>query len=170
MFLTYDDDDQYLLRSSISLLAFGSLKLNRCPATIVQRTLITGIPNTLIFGIQEKIQSFWQKTVSILKSFPSCRASRLTRSSTFIVMMEIIVNADYWSWQSWHAVMFKFLLLKMMLTSPWITPSNPARPKPKSLRCFRVNLWQCNHPFLNSWLHRFVCFTSWYQSTQGHPS
>ena len=44
--LTYDGDDQYLLRSSISLWAFGSLKLNRCPATIVQRTLITGIPNT----------------------------------------------------------------------------------------------------------------------------
>ena len=25
-------------------------------------------------------------------------------------------------------------------TSPWMTPSSPARPKPKSFRCFNVNL------------------------------
>ena len=37
---------QHLFRSSMSLWAFGLAKLNRWPATIVQRTLITGIPNT----------------------------------------------------------------------------------------------------------------------------
>ena len=34
------------------------------------------------------------------------------------------------------------LKLWIKLTSPWITPSRPALPKPKSLRCLRVNLWE----------------------------
>ena len=30
---------------------------------------------------------------------------------------------------------------KKIFTSPWMTPSSPTRPKPKSLRCFTVNLF-----------------------------
>ena len=47
-------------------------------------------------------------------------------------------------------------MAKKIFTSPWMTPSSPTRPKPKSLRCFSVNLFVTNDDYRNIQIEIFT--------------